>query len=94
MEIACGLYRANRTKQAEAFEAALGSTCNVLLFDLESALLAGRIEAELENVGSPVDAPDVIIAAIAMTARLPVVTGNTAHFHAIRRARYALTIEN
>jgi len=94
MEIAYGLHRANRTKQAEAFEATLGSTCNVLLFDLESALLAGRIEAELEKVGSPVDAPDVMIAAIAMTARLPVVTGNTAHYEAIRHAGYALTIEN
>jgi predicted nucleic acid-binding protein len=94
MEIAYGLHRASRTKQLEAFEATLGSTCNVLLFDMESALLAGRIEAELEKVGSPVDAPDVMIAATAMTARLPVVTGNTAHFEAIRRAGYSLAIEN
>lgn len=63
MEIAYGLHRAGRTKQLEDFEATLGSTCNILPFDAAAALLAGRIEAELEKIGTPVDAPDVMIAA-------------------------------
>lgn len=54
MEVAYGLYRAGRTKQLEAFEATLESSCNVLPFDAEAALLAGRIEAQLEKMGYPV----------------------------------------
>jgi tRNA(fMet)-specific endonuclease VapC len=94
VEIAYGLHRAGRTKQLEAFEATLRATCNVLAFDTEMALLAARMEAELEKVGSIIDAPDVMIAAAAMRAGLPVVTGNTTHFEAIRRLGYALAIEN
>jgi predicted nucleic acid-binding protein len=77
MEIAYGLQRAGRTKQLEDFEATLASTCNVLPFDAEAALLAGRIEAHLEKMGTPIDAPDVMIAATAIGAGLRLVTGNT-----------------
>lgn len=94
MEIAYGLNRAGRTTQLEAFEATLGTTCNVLPFDVEAALLAGRIEAELEKAGAPIDAPDVMIAATAIGARLPVVTGNTPHFEAVRRMGYSVATEN
>jgi predicted nucleic acid-binding protein len=94
MEIAYGLHRAGRTKQLEAFEATLESTCNVLPFDAEAALLAGRIEAHLEKMGTPIDAPDVMIAATAIGAKLRLVTGNTAHFEAVTRAGYPVTTEN
>lgn len=94
MEISYGLHRAGRTKQLEAFEATLGRDCNVLPFDGQAALLAGRIEAELERVGTPIDAPDVMIAAIAVGARLPIVTGNVDHFEAVQRAGYPVAIEN
>ncbi|HVH46712.1 MAG TPA: PIN domain-containing protein [Labilithrix sp.] len=50
MEIAYGLYRAHRTRQLEEFESSLATTCNVLSFDEPAALIAGRIEADLENV--------------------------------------------
>jgi tRNA(fMet)-specific endonuclease VapC len=53
-----------------------------------------RIEAHLEKVGTPIDAPDVMIAATAIGARLPLVTGNTAHFEAVTRASYPVTTEN
>jgi tRNA(fMet)-specific endonuclease VapC len=94
MEIAYGLNRAGRKTQLEEFEAALRTTCNVLSFDADVALLAGRIQAELEKAGAPIDAPDVMTAATAIGARLPVVTGNTAHFEAVQRMGYPVTTEN
>ena len=38
--------------------------------------------------------PDVMIAAIALRARLPIVTGNTAHFEQVRLAGYDMAVEN
>jgi len=38
--------------------------------------------------------PDVMIAAIAINQKLPVVTGNVAHYEAIRDVGYALRVEN
>jgi tRNA(fMet)-specific endonuclease VapC len=58
MEIAYGLHRAVRTKQLRDFEDTLRRTCNVIPFEAEAALLAGRIEADLERAGTPIDAPD------------------------------------
>src|SRR5258708_31486262 len=80
MEIAYGLNRAGRTTQLEDFEATLRSTCNVLPFDADAALLAGRIQAELEKAGAAIDAADGMIAATAIGAHLPVVAGNSAPF--------------
>ena len=66
----------------------------MLPFGKASALLAGRIEAELEKRGTPINPPDVMIAATAIDARLLLVTGNVAHFEAVGEAGYELTIEN
>jgi predicted nucleic acid-binding protein len=38
--------------------------------------------------------PDVMIAAIALRASVPIVTGNVAHFEQVRAAGYQLVIEN
>jgi len=94
MEIAYGLRRANRIEQLEEFESTLKTACNVLSFEEPAALLAGRIEADLEKRGTPIDLTDVMIAATALVARLPVVTGNVAHFEAVKKAGYELSIEN
>jgi predicted nucleic acid-binding protein len=47
------------------FEAAL-ETAEVLSFDDDAARLAGRINADLEQVGRIIGMPDVFIAAIAL----------------------------
>src|SRR5258708_20609348 len=60
----------------------------------EAGLLRRGSEAEIERAGAPMEGRDVMIAAAAIGARLPVVTGNTAHFAAVQRAGYSLQIEN
>jgi tRNA(fMet)-specific endonuclease VapC len=94
MEIAYGLHRGDRARQLEEFEATLRTNCNVLTFDAHAALLAGQIQAALEKAGTPVNGPDVMSAATAIDARLPVVTGNVAHFEAVRKVGYSIDVWN
>ena len=61
---------------------------------MPAAVLAGEIQAALQKAGTPVDAPDVMIAATAIIARLPVVTGNTPHFVAVTTAGYPVATQN
>jgi predicted nucleic acid-binding protein len=93
MEITHGFQRVGRHERQTAFEQfALG--CEILPFDDRAALLAGRIAAELERRGTPVDTGDVMIAAIAASTGLGIVTGNVTHFVAIRDSGTPLPIEN
>jgi predicted nucleic acid-binding protein len=82
-----------RDDRVAQFEASL-STVEVLPFDDAAGRLAGRINADLESKGRIIGMPDVMIAAIALQNALPLVTGNVAHFEAVRSPGYALTIEN
>jgi predicted nucleic acid-binding protein len=93
MEIAAGLHRVQAEKQYERFLAMLAG-CEVLGLGQAEALLAARIDGALHLRGTVVDLNDEMIAATALEAGLPVVTGNTAHYEAIRSAGYELTLEN
>jgi tRNA(fMet)-specific endonuclease VapC len=93
MEITSGLHRVRATAQIARFEAMLAG-CEVAGFDEDAAVLAGQIDAVLRLRGTRVDLNDIMIAAIAIRERVPLVTGNTAHFETIRDAGFGLTIEN
>ena len=93
MEITSGLHRIQATKQIARFEGMLAG-CEVLPFDSAAALLAGRIDAELKRRGTTINLNDVMIASIAIGANVPIVTGNTAHFEAVKSAGYPLDIDN
>jgi tRNA(fMet)-specific endonuclease VapC len=93
MEIAYGFRRVARLDRLERFEAFLLAH-EVLPFDGEAALLAGKVDAELEALGRRVDLGDVMIAATAVRHALIVVTGNVAHYEAIRATGLALNIDN
>jgi len=82
-----------RDDRVAQFEACLTGV-DVLPFDDAAGRLAGRINADLERKGRIIGMPDVMIAAIALQNVVPLVTGNVAHFEAVRSVGYGLTIEN
>ena len=58
-------------------------TLQILPFDHAAAETYGRIRAELERIGTPLDEPDLRIGAIGLARDLTVITGNTRHFSRI-----------
>jgi len=93
MEIVRGLHKKQATRQLQAFLAGI-PTQEVLTFDRAAAELAGRIEGELERVGRPIGRADPMIAAIALTNGLTLVTGNTAHYRFIQQVGYPLMLQD
>lgn len=93
MEITFGFHKVGRYERLAAFESFMRG-CEVFDFDVSAGSLAGRIDADLEKAGTPINTADVMIAAIAIGARLPIVTGNVAHFEAVKKAGYEIAIEN
>jgi tRNA(fMet)-specific endonuclease VapC len=93
LEIVRGFWQVRRPDRVAVFEASLVDA-EVLPFDDAAARLAGRIYADLEVRGRIIGMPDAMIAAIAISHDLPVVTGNVAHFEWVREAQYPLTVEN
>jgi predicted nucleic acid-binding protein len=59
----------------------------ILPFDLESAEIYGPLKAGLEKKGLSKSEPDLLIAAIALSNNLTVVSGNARHFVGIPRLR-------
>ena len=64
------------------------------LFDQPAAELAGRIAGDLDRIGQPIGRADPMIAAIALTHGLELVTGNTAHYQRVQQLGYPLTLVN
>jgi tRNA(fMet)-specific endonuclease VapC len=93
MEIVRGYQQKQAWNKLQAFLTAIASE-EVLMFDQPAAELAGRIAGELERVGRPIGLADPMIAAIALTNHLELVTGNTAHFQRIQQLGYPLTLVN
>jgi predicted nucleic acid-binding protein len=65
----------------------------VLDFDQQAAWLAGQINYGLERAGTTIGCEDPLIAAIAITRDLPLVTGNVRHFEYVRELGHSLVIE-
>jgi tRNA(fMet)-specific endonuclease VapC len=91
MEIVRGFQQNQSTRRLQAFVASL-ATLEILPFDLPDAELAGRIAGDLERVGRPIGVADPMVAAIALTKGLELVTGNIAHFQRIQQLGYPLTL--
>lgn len=93
MEAIRGLQRVQSRKKLQNFLSAVAKE-EVLAFDHPSAELAGRIAGDLERVGRPIGTADPMIAAIALTHGLELVTGNIAHFQRIQQLGYPLMLIN
>jgi tRNA(fMet)-specific endonuclease VapC len=93
MEIIRGFERKQSPRQLQDFLTAIASE-EVLTFDQPAAELAGKIAGGLERIGRPIGVSDPMIAAIALTHGLELVTGNTTHFQYVQQLGYPLTIVN
>ena len=88
-EILNGLLYKDANKQLKRFEDFAGLN-KVIPLTLRMAKTAAAIYAELRKKGNEIGHIDTLIAAIAMTSELQLVTNNTDHFKRIK----GLQIEN
>jgi len=81
------LYGAHRSTRAvvllERIGAVLPDDLPVLPFDAAAARRYGKVRTEMEEKGTPIGDADTRIAAIALTHRLRVVTGNERRFRRV-----------
>ncbi len=93
MEVVKGLHRLGREEAIDRFLSGLGML-QVVPVDTAVATLAGRIYADLERTGRPIGRADPLVAAAALVHECDLVTGNVAHFEAVRSVGYPLVIDN
>lgn len=93
MEITQGLQRVGGSRRIQAFRNASAPE-EVLLFDQAAADLAGQIAGDLDRVGRPIGRCDPMVAAVAITHGLELVTGNTSHYQRLYPLGYPLILIN
>jgi predicted nucleic acid-binding protein len=92
-EVIQGYQRVGASNRIQAFRNAVASE-EVLPFDQAAADLAGQIAGDLDRVGRPIGRCDPMVAAIALTNGLELVTGNTAHYQRVQQLGYPLVLAN
>jgi predicted nucleic acid-binding protein len=91
-EIWFGAYLAPEKAQlAECTEEFLGQL-EVVDFDYESSVEAGRVLADLRKRGEPIEIRDLFVGCICKVSGMPLVTRNLRHYRRIRGLR-VLTLE-
>jgi tRNA(fMet)-specific endonuclease VapC len=93
MEVVKGLHKMGRTDALKKFLNGL-QAIEVIPFDENCSVIAGRMFAGLERVGQPIGKADPMIAAIAIQHNLMLVTGNTAHYQRLQELGYNLQLDN
>jgi tRNA(fMet)-specific endonuclease VapC len=93
MEVVKGFHRLRRESAVVQFLSGV-SALEVIAIDTEIATLAGRIYADLERAGRPIGRADPLIAAAAFVRDCDLVSGNVAHFEAVRAVGCPLVIDN
>lgn len=93
MEIIRGHRKNQSSRKLKAFLAAIALE-EVIGFDLTAAEVAGQIAGDLDRIGRTIGVADPMIAAIALTHNLELVTGNMAHFQRIQQLGFPLTLVN
>ncbi len=68
---------------ASALTRFLDGTLPILPFDSQAAAIAGNLRARLKQAGKPVGSYDLLIAAIALSQRLTLITANSREFSQI-----------
>ena len=93
MEILSGLHHRDARRQLERTKASL-SRNQIVLPTLEDYQTAGRIRGLARWQGIQLGSEDCLIGAVAHRLGLPVATGDTARFEAIRRAGLDIAPQN
>ncbi len=87
-EIVYGAMKSTRPAyHLENLEKILLPSVHVVGFDAKAAYVCGRIRAELERKGQPLDIADLQIAATAIAENFTLITGNTRHFNRIKELK-------
>jgi len=87
-EIVYGAFKSDRPEyHLENLKTILLPSVNIVGFDSKAAYICGRLRAELEKKGLPLDLADLEIAAISIAGNFLLVTGNTKHFERIPELR-------
>jgi tRNA(fMet)-specific endonuclease VapC len=92
-EVVKGLKKRDQLVRIDKFL----QTCDsqeVLLLDMRSAVVAGRILGELERQGQSIGRVDPFIAGIAIANDLTLATGNIRHFQRIVKLGFPLRLVN
>jgi len=93
MEIVKGFRKIGHEDYIQRFLNSLISV-ELLTLDLQSSELAGRIYADLDKIGQTIGRADPMIAAIALSHNLTLITGNTSHYQRIQSLGYGLKVDN
>jgi tRNA(fMet)-specific endonuclease VapC len=88
-ELWYGAFKSRKLKAtSEWLQAFLSGPVQILAFDSEDAVMAGRIRAELESVGRPIGPYDLLIAGQALRRGMTAVTGNVSEFSRVRGLKW------
>jgi len=86
------VYGAEKSKRPDFhlnnLETILLPAVNIIRFDSKAAYVCGRIRAELEKRGTPLDLADLEIASIAIANNLILVSNNLRHFKRVPLLQY------
>jgi tRNA(fMet)-specific endonuclease VapC len=93
MEVVKGLERLQRYSGIDRFLAYI-EDAEVLPLTTQAAILAGRMYGALERTGQPIGRIDPMIAAIAATNSLELVSGNLAHYERLVELEFPLRLAN
>ena len=93
MEVVKGLHRLGQQGRMKQFMREIAAL-DILHLDTDSAVIAGRIYADLERTGQPIGRADPMIAGIAIHHGVTLVTANTAHYRSVVGLGYSLQLDN
>ena len=83
MELYYGAYKSQKVESNLAKIRALENAFDIIPIGTESIQVSGLIKSKLEKRGKPLDDFDIILASVALTHNLTLVTNNTRHFQRI-----------
>ena len=75
-------------ENARRLAAFFADPLELIAFDSEDARVAGEIRAELQAIGTPIGAYDLLIASQALRRKLTLVTANAAEFARVRGLKW------